>query len=507
MISRIRSGVSTLALAAAGALALMIGGGAAEAQTLRVASSDFSPQRGVPASGARQNLYAMETLYDGLTTVDGKGVAQPRLALSWAITDDQKVWRFNLRRNVTFHNGQPLNADAIVATVNYLLSDDGKRVMGGIFSNLRTLAGARKVDDHTVEILTHAPDPILPNQIAALYVIEHKAYAEMGTGAFGLKPVGTGSFQAVSWGDNEIDMKRYDKAWNPPKVEGIKLVSIPEVPSRALAVSSGQVDIALTLNKDDRAQIERAGAKMYAEYAPSVNIIVLNTARQEQLKDKRVRQAFNYALDKNFAKALFGDGAKASGQPAASTVRGYQDDIKPYAFDVAKAKALMAEAGYPNGFSMVAEAQGNVGTKEAYEFAAQSLQAIGVTMELRVVTTADLIARINGAKPWEGGAFGMNFGAAPIGDVMRPVNSYHSCAHPQKWTCYPDMEPLRQMINTEFDAKKRDAGLRQLAQRYHEDPPVIYLEETVAYHAHSAKVGGFKSENFLIPWASVTLAR
>ena len=500
-------GTSALALAAAGALALTLGGTPAAAQTLRVASSDFSPQRGVPASGARQVLYAMETLYDGLVMVDGKGLARGRLAESWAITDDRKVWRFKLRPNVTFHNGQPLNADAVVANVTYLLSDDGKRVMGGIASNLRTLAGARKVDDQTVEILTQAPDPILPNTISALYVIEHKAYAEMGTGAFGLKPVGTGAFEVISWGDNEIDLKRFARAWNPPKVDGMKFVNIPEVPSRALALASGQVDIALTLNKDDRGQIERAGSKMYAEFAPSVNIIVLNMAKSDALKDKRVRQAFNYAVDKNFATALFGEGAKASGQPAASTVRGYQDDIKPYPHDIAKAKALMAEAGYSNGFSLVMEAQGNVGTKEAYEFAAQSLQAIGVTMEYRVVTTADLISRINGAKSWEGAAFGMNFGAAPIGDVMRPVNSYHSCAHPQKWTCYPDMEPLRQMINTEFDEKKRDAGLRQLAQRYHEDPPVIYLEETVAYHAHSAKIGGFKSENFLIPWANVTLAR
>ena len=495
------------AVIAAGVLAAAAVAMPAEAQTLRIASSDFSPARGVPVSVSRQSLYAFEAYMDPLTTVDGKGVANPRLALSWAVQDDRKVWRFQLRPNVTFHNGRPWNADAGVAAVEYLLSDEGKRLMASVGANTRSVAGARKVDDLTLEILTHAPDPILPNTISALYVIEHKAYAEMGTGAFGLKPVGTGAFEVISWGDNEIDLKRFARAWNPPKVDGMKFVNIPEVPSRALALASGQVDIALTLNKDDRGQIERAGAKMYAEYAPSVNIIVLNTARQEQLKDKRVRQAFNYAIDKSFAKALFGDGALASGQPAASTVRGYQDDIRPYPYDPTKAKALMAEAGYPNGFSMVGEIQGNVGTKEAYEFAAQSLQQIGVAMELRVVTTADLIARINGAKPWEGGAFGMNFGAAPIGDVMRPENSYHSCAHPQKWTCYPDMEPLRDMINTEFDEKKRDAGLRQLAQRYHDDPPVIYLEETVAYHAHSAKVGGFKSENFLIPWASVTLAR
>lgn len=489
------------------ALALTLGAGTAEAQTLRIASSDFSPQRGVPASGARQNLYALETLYEGLTLVDGKGVANRRLAKSWAVTEDRKVWRFKLRPNATFHNGRPVNADAIVANINYLLSDDGKRVMGGIYSNLRTLQSARKVDDATVEIVTVAPDPILPNQIAALYIIEHRAYADLGTAGFGLKPVGTGAFEAVNWGDNEIELKRSDRAWRRGKVDGIRLVNIPEVPARAQALASGQVDIALTLNHDLRNVVERGGGKMYAEYAPSVNIIVLNQAKSDALKDKRVRQAFNYALDKNFAKALFGDGAKASGQPAASTVRGYQPDIQPYPFDLAKAKALMAEAGHAGGFSLVGEAQGNVGTKEAYEFAAQALAAINVKFELRVVTTADLIARINGAKAFEGEAFGMNFGAAPIGDVMRPVNSYHSCAHPQKWTCYPDMEPLRQMINTEFDAAKRDAGLRQLAQRYHEDPPVIYLEETVAYHAHATRVLGFKSENFLISYADITLGR
>ena len=496
------------AVIAAGVLAAAAVAMPAEAQTLRIASSDFSPARGVPVSVSRQSLYAFEAYMDPLTTVDGKGVANPKLALSWAVQDDKKVWRFKLRPGVTFHNGRPWNADAGVAAVEYLLSDEGKRLMASVGANTRSVAGARKVDDLTLEILTHAPDPILPNSISVLYVMEMKAFAEMGgAGPFGMKPVGTGPLQVLNWDDQQIETKRHDRSWRKVAYDGITFLNLPEMPARSQALISGQVDIALTINKEMRQAVERSGSKMYAEYAPSVNALIINHPKHPAFKDKRVRQAFNHALDKRIVQELYGEDAKAGSQPAAHSVRGFQPDIKPYAFDVAKAKALMTEAGFANGFTINGEVQSGSGTVEIYEFAAQSLQKIGVTLSLNVITTADIIAKINGSRPWEGVVFGMNFGSAPIGDVMRPVNSFHSCAQPQKWICYEDMEPLRNLINTEFDEKKRDAGLRELALRYHDDPPVIYLDETVVYHGHSNKISGFRSENFLISYDDIKIAK
>lgn len=168
---------------------------------------------------------------------------------------------------------------------------------------------------------------------------------------------------------------------------------------------------------------------------------------------------------------------------------------------------MLAEAGYPDGFKMIGEIQGNLSGKATYEYVANNLRNIGVELELRVITVSDLIARINGAKPFAGDVFGMNFGSAPIGDMMRSINSYHSCDHKPTWTCIPEIEPAIKAVNAEFDPVKRAAGLRQIALAYHENAPAIWLEETVSFHGVAKQVQGFRSENFLIPYNEISRAK
>ena len=103
--------------------------------------------------------------------------------------------------------------------------------------------------------------------------------------------------------------------------------------------------------------------------------------------------------------------------------------------------------------------------------------------------------------------FVFNFGAAPSGDMMRPINSFHSCGAPRKWTCFPEIEATIKMVNEEFDPAKRAAGLREVALYYHENAPAVWLFEQVELDAVSPRVQNYRNENWIISWTDMELTK
>ena len=149
MIGRVGVIAGAASLALAGTIPLA---GSSSAETLKIATDNLPPSRGDPhTSLSFQVLYVWQTLFDALTVVDVAGTAQPSLALSWE-NKAPDTWHFRLRPNVKFHNGRAFNADAIVHSVSYLISDEGKANSGIVYGSLRHLAGATRIDDLTVEI-------------------------------------------------------------------------------------------------------------------------------------------------------------------------------------------------------------------------------------------------------------------------------------------------------------------------------------------------------------------
>jgi len=487
-------------------VALMLAGPAAAQGVVKIGTNNLPVTRGDPTTSLTfQYLYVWQSMFDALTIVDEQGKPQPRLAASWQ-NISPTTWQFKLRPGVKFHNGAPLTAEAIVTSVEVLISDDGKVKGGPVYGALRNLAGAKRIDDMTVEISTATPGPILPSELAALRIAEPKAWTQLGREGFSRQPAGTGPFRQVSWDDTKIVLTRFDDAWIKPKVDGLEILNLPEMASRVQAFASGQIDVAWTLSADTKSQVERAGGRLSVGPTPSVAAMMIHAQKPGPTQDKRVRQAFNYALNKAYADTLFGGLAKAGSQPGASSVRGYQADIKPYPFDTAKAKQLLTEAGYPNGFPLSAEIV-ITGAKDMYEAVANDLARIGVPTVLKPITLPDLLARRDGRKEFEAELFGYNFGGQPSNDMMRGINSFHSCLFPRKWTCFPEIEPVIAMVNAEFDEKKRDAGLRQIAQYYHENAPGIWLEEQIEIDAVSAKVRNYRNVNWVINFPEWELAR
>jgi peptide/nickel transport system substrate-binding protein len=476
------------------------------AQTLRVANLDSPPNRGDPHSGlSYQHVYTWEALHDSLTSVDPDGKPVGRLAASWE-NKSPDTWVFKLRPGIKFHSGQPFTADAIVSSVRYITSDDGKTQAAAVQGSLRHLVSASKVDDLTVEVKTTGPSPILPWEIGALKIVDNKAWADLGRENFGKTPSGTGPFRVTSWDNTKMEATRFMDGVRKPKVAGLLIYFMPETATRVQAFQSGAVDIALGIGSDSRAAVQAAGGTINTGPAPSVSVLTFNQTKGGFTTDRRVRLAMNLAVDKSYTQTLLGGFGRPANQPAARTVNGYQADIPPYAFDPERAKALLAEAGYKDGLKVVAEiVTNNADLTNTYQHVAQNLSRVGVNMELRIISLPDLVARVNGAKQSEGEMHVFNYGSNPSIDMMRSINAFHSCEAPRKWTCLPEIEDTIKMVNTEFDPAKRAAGLRRIAQFYHEQAPAIWLYEQYELDAVSNKVRNYKSENWRINWADIEL--
>jgi peptide/nickel transport system substrate-binding protein len=227
--------------------------------------------------------------------------------------------------------------------------------------------------------------------------------------------------------------------------------------------------------------------------------------RNPALKDARVRQALNFAIDKGaIDKALLRGFGR---QPAARGVTGYNPDVAPYPYDPAKAKALLVEAGYPDGFPLRFEVIVDrfPADRAIYETVAKSLAGIGVQVELRPVTPAAWMeSYISGGWDRDTDGFLLTMNSGPYNDVARPLEIY-SCLRPNGFTC--DKEVTAKLIasDAEMDPDKRLAALNELARLYHDAAPAIYLNEQFDLYGISRKVEGFSLANRAPVYEKITV--
>ncbi|PPR78793.1 MAG: Periplasmic dipeptide transport protein [Alphaproteobacteria bacterium MarineAlpha2_Bin1] len=476
------------------------------ADTLKVAHYDQPAQMGMPygtfgANGAYQ-LYA---IFDGLTFVDDDKKVYPRLATEWKLKDSN-TWIVKLRKGVTFHNGVPWNADAMLGNVD-AINNDPVVTKQQARRQLATIVGGKKIDDYTVELTTKVPDPVLPKRLHIMRPHEPKAWADLGPKGYSREPVGTGSYKIVKWGNDGLKMTAFENAWRKPKTKNVEITIIPEIATRVQALNSGQVHIAWALDTGAMPIVEAGGNKVVVSRRhDTLNLILHHRKEGSPVKDVRVRRALNYAYDKEtFVKEVMGGMTKTNGQPADSSATGYFPDIKPYPYDPAKAKKLLAEAGYPNGFDMKIEmvvASGEFG--DTFQAMAADFKKVGVNAELVVLTIPIFVKKILKQQPWEGDAFTMMFESHPIADLTR-VMATHSCNFFAKHICFEEMKETIAAMDSEFDQEKRLKLMKKVAQFYHDQAPVVFSHERPAIDGLSPKVKGYKLVNRVPNWHQITI--
>jgi peptide/nickel transport system substrate-binding protein len=330
------------------------------------------------------------TLFDGLTRVNDTTLAvEPALAESWSLVN-RTTWLFKLRKHVRFHNGEPFDARSVEFSIRRML-DPGTRA--GNRGRARTVTGVRLVDEFTVEITTATPDPTLPAGLTWWMMLPSKNFSERGAEAFAKAPVGTGPFKLESaQGDQRIVVTANADYWRGrPALDRITFRNIPEHATRAAALRAGELHLAINLPLDLIASL-KAEPRLDVQAAPVISAMIVQFDLLQPgapLKDVRVRQALNYAIDKEaIVKNLFlGYGRPLAGQVVTPEAFGYCPGVAGYAYDPAKARALLKEAGYEKGFAFklwVPNGQ-YLNDAETATVVASQLAKVGVTANVQVL--------------------------------------------------------------------------------------------------------------------------
>ncbi len=302
----------------------------------------------------------MKALFDHLIERDFDGNLVPGLAESWKVVDDKTI-EFKLRQGVTFHNGEPFDAQAVKFSIERMLNPDLKSAYRG---NLRAIKQVEVVDSQTVRLNLEKTDAaILDNLSAQLAIVPPKYLQQVGDAEFARKPIGTGPFKFVEWfKDDHVTLEANLNYWSgsfkgKPLVQIVVFRPIPEAATRIADLQTGKVDIMQDVQPDQVKGSESAFTIVQKDVPQEAFIFFVSDVPSTPLADKRVRQALNYGVDvESIIKNVLLGYARRIASPIGPLTLGYDANVKPYPYDAAKAKALLTDAGYANGFDVVIDA-------------------------------------------------------------------------------------------------------------------------------------------------------
>jgi peptide/nickel transport system substrate-binding protein len=408
-------------------------------------------------------------LYDGLTKFDLKQGTEipavvPGLATKWTVDATASHWTFTLRPGVTFHDGTPWNADAAIFNLNRYLN----KAAPEYYPELNAQAGlaiagiksATKVDDMTIAIDTDGPLSYLPANLTTIFFGSPTAIKKLGNDGFAKAPVGTGPFvfQSVQRGQ-ELVMTANPTYWNgAPKVAKVILRPIPDPTARVAALRSGQVNWIEVPPPDDVPTLTADGFQVMTNSYDHVWPWVFDVTKKPW-SDVRVRQAANYAINRD---ALITNVLKGTADPAdqvaAHANAAYRKENATYTYDPAKAKALLAEAGYPDGFSTTlsfpTSGSGNMLPVPMNEALQQDLAAVGIKVKLQPVEWASMLTDFFGGKI-PGGADMINISLSMQQEGF--WNTWFGTTSPDNVGKYtnPKVDALLTAAKSELDPTKR----------------------------------------------------
>lgn len=450
--------------------------------TVRMVTQFPPPSLGLPytANGMPSSFY-WHALFDTLTEWSVDGDLVPALAQSWE-RRTPTTWAFQLRPDVLFSNGDHLTAEAVAATLNWLVhSTRGKSTLWGREVNTVNQAEAESL--HTVLIHTRRPDLILPNRVSGVFIIHPSAFVnDEATDAFAQAPVGTGPFQLDTWrdGKGQARMSYAATAWRLPGFREFILIPAPNEMSRVQAVATDQADLVANIPAELIPDAEAAGLTMYRLPSAMVSSFTFRTVGNEEspVQDVRVRQALNYAINKELMMLLVGGDSPVAGQGTPAHVNGYNPDIQPYPYDPERARTLLAEAGYPNGVKLsLTVSATDLNLRLLAQQIAQDVAAVGIDLEL-VQTNGQQWLQQYTQSSFETDLFNLTWNSAPIIDASRPLE-YTSCLRPRPFFCDESLVPLIEDIQVELDPGKRLALLQDAQTRIHDIAPAIFMFESI----------------------------
>jgi len=419
----------------------------------------------------------------------------PGLAVRWQNVNPT-TWEFKLRQGVTFHNGENFNAQSVKFSLERAL---GPKLNSGAKAYLTSdhFEHIEPVDAYTVRLHTKRPDPLLPARLAAepVGMQPPKAYGGFLETYVTDKPVGTGPYRFVEYvlGDH-LTLEANPSYWGQKAAtKRVVWKVIPDAQTRVAALQRGEVDVVVNLPVPLVPIVERdADLTIYSALGSTTHALLINTLGGGPLADRRVRQALNYAVDKEaILKNLYGGRGKVLSTVAAQQIEG-AIDAGVYHYDPSKAKQLLAEAGYANGFeTTLQQATGRWPLAvEAAQAIVDYLDKVGVKAKLETVEWGEYnrIGATNKAKALFYYAFtNLLWDATKNTVYFRPEYGRYVFYHVQG-----DLRQAVESLDREFDTAKRREIEAKLLKAVRDEAVWVYLYQLDEIFALRKAVKGFK---------------
>ena len=414
------------------------------------------------------------------------------LAESWERVEDQR-WRFKLREGITFHNGEPFNADAVVHSIGKAIDPDFtpwfRYASGGV------VGPAEKVDDYTVDITTEIPAPLLPNILTTIDMVppEHDNAGNQNT-----QPVGTGAYSFVEFTPrSSLVLTSYDDYWGgTPSYSGITFRIIPEQSTRVAALLNGEVSAINAISVEDIQRIEAADNTKIASSATTRHIMIALRGDREVIADPRIRQAMNYAVDKDAITSTILQGIS---QPVdgflAPSMPFSRNDLGPWPYDPDMARSLLADAGYSGDPINIAIGAGRYPSDDLVGLAVvDMLEQAGFNIELDAVDYSAMQAELGNRVDAQYDGWIQGWGASLL-DSAGQLNAFFNCddAALPLFYCNDDYLDAAGRAALAADDAELEAAVQEMEDIIWEDAAGIFLYFPVENMGLASNMEGFEA--------------
>jgi ABC-type transport system substrate-binding protein len=480
---------------------LLVPGTVAQNKTLTLAGGVDIESLNIYAATASPTFSVLEHIYETLFYMNPDGDLEPLLAESIEATGDT-TYVIQLRQGVSFTDGTPFNAEAAKASLDYVLNAEN----AAPFRFLMVVAGepaqVEVLDEYSIEITTSIPFAPLPAHLshAALAMVSPAAL-EQGPDFMAENAVGTGPFVLGSWDRAEqVVLERNPDYWgDAPALDTVIFRVVAEAGARIVEIEAGTVDVAVRVPPADIPRLE-ANPDITVEITPALRTIyIFFNVTEEPFTDVRVRQAVNYAVDKQaIAESLFEGAARMSDAPIAPRVFGYSPQ-EPYARDVDRARELLAEAGVEPGTTVVLYHPTERYPQDALvaDAVRAQVQEIGLNVELRTLEWTQYVPHVRRTKD-DGND--IQFAMLGWGTVTMDADYglfalFHSSEHPPGFNgafySNPEVDALLEEARSTLDTEARLAAYDRAISIIWEDAPWLFLYSEIQVTAIRNNVSGF----------------
>ncbi|MET9315269.1 ABC transporter substrate-binding protein [Kribbella sp. NPDC003505] len=424
---------------------------------------------------------AIQQIMEPLVRVDD-GKIVPVLATSWE-NPDPTTWVFKLRSGVKFSDGTPFTAKDVVASY-----ERHKKLDGPLVPLYSTVTSFAATDDQTVTVKTSKPLGTLLSSLTLLFI---GPAAKIDTDGFFNKPIGTGPFTVTAFQpDEKLELAANPTYWDgAPKLNKLEFVNIPEVAGRITGLENGEVDVLTQIPPDQVGSVQGSDRITYSTTPSWTYYFDWFNSNRKPFTDKRVRQAMWHALNlEGTVKDLFGDLASVAQAPLAQGVIG-APKLSPYTYDPAKAKQLLTEAGYPNGFttSMQWPLEGGPNIRALAQAMISDWAKIGVTVKPLEKERAQWLEDF-GKLNWD---MNLQTNVTGTGDADYTLARLYVCTAKRNGYCNPALDKLLLEARSSVDQAARPKLYQQAGQTIWDDAVGIFPAELASNAAVRSRVQGF----------------